>query len=71
MIRRFRVIGFGVFVALGLLFLFLLAAAYLALKILLWLLPFIIVVVAVWALMTVFNKPRKKKDALDVKFKVK
>ena len=70
MIRRIRFIGLSIFLVLGLLFLFVLIAAYIAFKIVLWLLPLIIIVLCVWAVMVATKKP-KKKDPLDVKFKVK
>ena len=51
---------------------FLVAATYLAIKIVLWLLPLIIVAVAAWVLLYVFNRPPKKPSKnIDVEFRVK
>ena len=70
MIRRIRFIGLSIFLVLGLILFLVLLAAYIAFKIVLWLLPLIIVVLCVWAVMVATKKPAKK-DPLDVKFKVK
>ncbi len=70
--RIVRLSGMVALLVVACVIIFLVAAAYLAIKIILWLLPLIIVAIAAWVLLYVFNKPPKKQSPhLDVAFKVK
>ena len=66
-----RFSGLTALVVLGIIFLFLIAAAILALKIIIWLLPVVIIVVAAWVLIYIFNRPKKKSDHIDAEFRIK
>jgi choline-glycine betaine transporter len=68
--RIFRVSGTVLLLALAFTLLFLLALAWLAVKVILWLLPFLIIVVAVWLILRLFHRTKKEKGAVDVEFRI-
>lgn len=68
---RVRAGGWTAVFVLGAVVLFLLAAAIIAVKIIIWLLPLIIVAVAALALLYIFNRPPKKQGPIDVEYTVK
>jgi len=70
--RVVRLSGGIVLLAFALVLLIIIAAVYLAFKILLWLLPLIIVAVAAWAILYIFNKPPKERSGhIDAEFRIK
>ena len=68
---KIRVVGITALLGLCLIVLVILASIYLAVRIILWLLPVIIVVAAALVLLYLFNKPRRRKNWIDADFRVK
>lgn len=72
MARVVRLTGFGALLVLALVVIFLVAAAFLALKIIIWLLPVVIVALTALVLIYIFNRPPKKRSRnIDAQFRVK
>lgn len=73
--RVVRISGTVLLLAIGLVLLFLLAIAWVAIKVVLWLLPLLILAVAAWLILRLFHhetagKKGRKKDAVDVEFRI-
>jgi uncharacterized protein (DUF58 family) len=77
--RVVQISGTVLLLAIVIVLLFLLAVAWVAIKVVLWLLPLLILVIAAWLILRLFHRAQygagkgkagKKKDAVDVEFKI-